>query len=39
MTMRYAHLSPTVSRSAVDLLESPAVAAGWQRTNENSLVA
>ena len=39
MTMRYAHLSPTVSRSAVDLLESPAVAAGWQRTNESSLVA
>ena len=39
MTMRYAHLSPSVSRAAVDLLESPAVAAGWHRSNENALTA
>ena len=37
MTMRYAHLSPSVSKAAVDLLDSPAVAAGWQRTHEKSV--
>jgi integrase len=39
MTMRYAHLSPSVSRSAVDLLDSPGVAAGWQQSNENAATA
>jgi integrase len=37
MTMRYAHLSPAVSKAAVDLLDSPAVAAGWQRPSEISV--
>ena len=35
MTMRYAHLAPGVTRSAVDLLESSHVAAGWQHSAEN----
>jgi integrase len=35
MTMRYAHLAPGVTQSAVDLLESPGVAAGWQQAAEN----
>jgi integrase len=39
MTMRYAHLSPNVSRSAVDLLDSPGVAAGGQQSTDNALTA
>jgi integrase len=37
MTMRYAHLSPIVSRTAVDLLDSPGAVAGWQQPTENSV--
>lgn len=39
MTMRYAHLSPNVSRSAVDLLDLPGVAAGWQQSTDNAVTA
>lgn len=37
MTMRYAHLSPSVKKDAVDLLDLPAVAAGWQQTSQSSV--
>jgi integrase len=37
MTMRYAHLSPAVSRAAVNLLDQPAVAAGWQQPTADSV--
>ena len=34
MTMRYAHLAPGVTRTAVDLLDLAGVAAGWLQTPE-----
>jgi integrase len=36
MTMRYAHLMPGVTSEAVEQLDSPGVAAGWQRMTEIS---
>lgn len=35
MTMRYAHLAPGVTRTSIDLLDSPNVAAGRQPASEN----
>ena len=39
MTMRYAHLSPSVAIAAVEMLDKADVAAGWQRPSEEPLTA